>query len=499
MSSSVIDYGKFVEIREKLRLSSQDHLISHINEDNYQQYSKLLAQISSLNLNRIVEIFHDAQASSQASADSTVKPVDSIALTNYEIDDQLTILDKGQRAICEGSVAAVILSGGQGTRLGFAGPKGMYDIGLPSKKSIFQLHVERIIRVKELLAADMYPMVYIMTSDLNDAVIRQYFKDQKYFGYPRDRIMFFEQGLQPCLSNDGKLMLESEHSLAMAPDGNGGLYLALESSGAIEDMYRRGVQHLHVYGIDNVLTKALDPAFIGLCIHQNVELANKVVWRANKSEKVGVTVMNADRRMRILEYSEIPVHLAEAEDVTGKLVFGAANICNHYFSLSFIRDKVLKNLSHTYHIAMKKIPCFDTSTMQTVHPSAANGMKLEMFIFDVFALAEKWLVMEVDRAEEFAPVKNEPGNKVDSPDTARTLISNQNKRWLLAAGASLVDDKGEDACNNDSLLCEISCLLSYTGENLDSFHGMQLRLPTFIEKKIYANHMGSLFCANDMI
>lgn len=312
-----------------------------------------------------------------------------------------------------------------------------------------------------------------MTSDLNDQIIRKYFADVNYFGYPAEDVIFFEQGLQPCITLDGKIIVESPTALSMAPDGNGGIYDALRTSGVFDDICSRGVEYLHVYGIDNILTKSLDPAFIGYCIQQKAECGNKVVWRASKAEKVGVTATSSGR-MCILEYSELPTHLGDAEDADGKLLFGAANICNHFLTTSFLRDKVFPNLSGTYHLAKKKIPFYDAASGATVTPTSINGVKLEMFIFDVFPLAERWAVMEVAREDEFAPVKNEPGNAVDSPDTARTLLSAQAVRWLRRCGAVVEEEA-------DGALCEVSPLLSYAGEGLDHFAGRTVSLPCYLD------------------
>jgi UDP-N-acetylglucosamine/UDP-N-acetylgalactosamine diphosphorylase len=395
-------------------------------------------------------------------------------------DEELLDYHKtGIQAIREGKVAAIIMSGGQGTRLGFNGPKGVYDIGLPSHKPIFQIHMERILKVKQLCASGgsegTMPSVpvYIMTSDLNHQIIKDYFENHNYFGYPKEDIIFFEQGLEPCFTFDGKMIVESPTNLSLAPDGNGGLYRALQHSGCVEDIRRRGVEYLHVYGIDNVLTKSLDPLFMGLCIAKDVQCGNKVVWRAHKAEKVGVTA-ELDGRMHILEYSEIPPELAETEDDTGRLLFGAANICNHYLSVSFLVNTVLPNLSSIYHFANKKIPYYDPSTGTTVTPAKPNGVKLEMFIFDVFPLADKWVVMESHRDDEFAPVKNEPGNPADSPDTARLMLSNQAIRWLSRVGAIVNQSDSKQ-------LCEISPLLSYAGEGLESYKDVHVTLPCYLQ------------------
>jgi len=398
-------------------------------------------------------------------------------LSALERTEKDALADIGYDAIRQGHVCSVILSGGQGTRLGFHGPKGMYDFGLPSRKTIFQLHIERINKVynlcKNLFKDVDIPNIpiYIMTSDLNHRTIQEYFKERNYFNYPKEDIFFFEQGVEPCWTLDGKLIIESLDSLAFAPDGNGGVYRALETSGALQDMTRRGVQHLHIYGIDNVLVKSIDPGFIGLSIRRQVECANKVVWRASKSEKVGITVQRADR-MWVIEYSETPSGLGEAEDASGQLIFGAANICNHYMHIAFIRDKVLPAMSTMYHKVIKKIPFWDFDKRATVSPLEPNGVKLESFIFDVFPLASEWAVMSCDREDEFAPIKNEPGNPSDSPDTARNLISAQGQKWLRAVGAS-VEGTG---------VCEISPLLSYAGEGLESYAERVISLPCYLEK-----------------
>jgi UDP-N-acetylglucosamine/UDP-N-acetylgalactosamine diphosphorylase len=408
-------------------------------------------------------------------APDSIRPVDRVVVWKDEdAANKERIVNIGMEAIRAGQIAAVIMSGGQGTRLGFSGPKGMYDMGLPSKSSIFQIHIHRILKLRQLASSNGHSAcipVYIMTSDLNDRDIRNFFEENNYFGYPKEDIFFFEQSLQPCMDFSGKVIIESKTSLALAPDGNGGLYHALKASGAMEDITRRNVKYLHVYGIDNVLTKSVDPAFMGLCIDQGAECGNKVVWRANKNEKVGVTANTGDR-MCIIEYSEIPKALAEAVDGNGKLVFGAANICNHFINVEFLANAVLPSLSGSYHLANKKIPFYDPESDTQVTPSSNNGVKLEMFIFDIFPLASKWTVMEIERQDEFAPVKNAPGDPADSPDTARAMMSAQGIQWLRSAGAT-VELLNSSADN----ICEIAPLISYGGEGLEEYQGQVVRLP----------------------
>jgi UDP-N-acetylglucosamine/UDP-N-acetylgalactosamine diphosphorylase len=427
----------------------------------------------------------------------------------------------------------------------------MYKLPLPSQKSIFQIHLERILKIKKLLTVtkkssnssdnknyesnddddddDDYLLspsipIYIMTSDLNDQDIRRFFTEHNYFGYPAQDMFFFQQKLLPCFDSNGKVIFESEKSLALAPDGNGGIYDALRLTGAFEDMERRGIQYLHVYGVDNLLTKSLDPAFIGMCIHENIQCGNKVVLRRDKSEKVGLTV-TLNQRMHILEYSEIPPSVADGVNCDGKLIFNAANICNHFLSVEFLKYVVFPNLSASYHIVPKKIPYLDPITKQTVTPTVNNGLKLEMFIFDVFPLAERWAVAEVAREDEFAPIKNANSTNEDdqvmsdSPKMAVILLSNQHKRWFKQVNATFLkqplplllkvkidpvtsmpsheateevefQDEDENKCFIErEEICEISPLLSYEGEGLESYSNQKIALPQYLSNPFTENKM----------
>ena len=407
-------------------------------------------------------------------------------------EERASIEEFGLQAIKASTVGAIILSGGQGTRLGFDGPKGMYNIGLLSGKCIFQIHVERIDGIRHLCRLDDGSLpsipIYIMTSDFNHKRILSFFSDMNYFGYPPNDIYFFEQSLELCLSKDGKIIIESPSSLSLAPDGNGGIYNALRTTGAMEDIQRRGLMHLHAYGIDNVLTKSIDPAFIGMCIRDGADCGNKVVQRLNKDEKVGVTVLR-NGKMFVAEYSELPPSIASSSDPeTGLLLFNAANICNHYFSVSFLINSLFPNLCDMYHLASKKIPYMNKEGV-TVTPSTDNGYKLEMFIFDSFPYASRFSVMNSLRIDEFAPVKNHPSSSTDTPTTACAMITHQVIRWLETAGAHFhwkyngeIKETFErsalnDAINRGDVVCEISPLVSYAGEGLERFRGSTIVIP----------------------
>ena len=396
----------------------------------------------------------------------------------------------GLEAIRAGTVAAILLAGGQGTRLGLSGPKGKADIGLPSGRTLFALIAERIQKLRLLAAASSTSgsnsslpslPLFIMTSPMNHEETENYFKDNNYFGLPSTDVICFRQGTLPCVEVEGddvstmKIIQETADKVARAPDGNGGIFPALESTGCLEDMVKRGIEHLHVFSVDNALVRPADPAFVGYCINQNADCGNKSLWRAAPDEKVGVLVTKDDRPM-VVEYSELSASMASAVDETGKLKYGAANICSHYFSVDFIRNTVLKASASDipYHIARKKIPYWDSERNETVTPTKPNGIKLETFIFDVFPLSKSMAVWEVDRSDEFAPVKNANAEGAsDTPDTARQLLSDLAEKWMTDAGAKL-HKTGEDA---DKPFSEITPATSYAGEGLEEYNGKVIVVP----------------------
>lgn len=276
------------KLKQQLIAAGQEHIFDSLPQLN--EKSNIFLQLTQecSNWKELLDNYAAAKRTNPIDL-STVTPLEPhnvMDWTQTSQENKKVVWNIGLEAISNSEVAAVIMSGGQGTRLGFDGPKGMYDIGLPSKKSIFQIHIEKIIGVRQLAqnrqqkADNVLPSIpiYIMTSSQNDHIIREYFRVNDYFNYPKDDVVFFAQALQPCLTTDGKIIIESEDTLSMAPDGNGGLYQALQVSGCLTNILERRIKHLHIYGVDNMLTKSVDPAFIGLCIQSHSECGNKVVW-----------------------------------------------------------------------------------------------------------------------------------------------------------------------------------------------------------------------------
>mmetsp|Transcript_240 Transcript_240/g.317 ORF Transcript_240/g.317 Transcript_240/m.317 type:complete len:523 (-) Transcript_240:14-1582(-) len=512
-SKSELEEQKSILFR-KFKQYNQEHVFEYWPTLADDQKQILIHQLSSIPIEHLNDYLQSATQEQHTLSTTTQTSTEEVAavqpfsgkVTSTINQSHTSFLQTkchalGIQAIQSNTVATVLLAGGQGTRLGYDGPKGMYNLNQNqantnkkqdksnSEKTLFQLIAQRILKLTQIAAnnndedtktkhEEIHIPLYIMTSPMNHEITKQYFETNQYFGLNPDDVYFFSQGVLPCLSlSSGKILMETKFKCAMAPDGNGGIYNAMSSNGIFTNMTKRNIQHVHIFAIDNALVKPADPTFIGYCMEQNADCGNKVVWKSEAHEKVGVIAEKFGKPC-VIEYSELSSEMAEATSTTSstKLVYGAANICNHYYTLSFLTDVILPNQGKMYHIATKKIPTLDNEK-----PNQNNGVKLESFIFDVFPLSTKMAILEVDREDEFAPVKNAPGLQLsDSPDTANEKMSVLAMKWLKDVGAILLQDNDNDdngGKDGDLLLCEMNPLTSYGGEGLEKYKGQVIKCP----------------------
>ena len=350
------------------------------------------------------------------------------------------LVERGEACIAEGQVAAFTVAGGQGTRLGWKGPKGTYPATPVSGKPLFAIFAEQI-----LAAQRRYKVIipwYIMTSPENDASTRAFFLDNKCFGLLRSNIMMFPQGTMPSFdAATGRLLLSGPGTVAMSPDGHGGAIDALGRSGALADMDARGNSVISYFQVDNPLARVIDPVFLGLHAspdHSSGEATSKMVPKVDPAEAVGV-FCRASGRTQVVEYSDFPEELVGTVDESGRLRFGAANIALHLFSLSFIGDLASGTIEPLpWHRARKKTPSWDAGTNQVVEPTEPNAVKLERFIFDVLPRADRSAILVTQRASEFAPIKNASGQ--DSPASSHQIQSDLYASWLEQRGLGIPRD-----------------------------------------------------------
>ncbi|GAA5884441.1 hypothetical protein JCM16303_005082 [Sporobolomyces ruberrimus] len=465
-------------LRKTWQDAKQDHVFTFYDQLSPEEQSKLYEQLVTINPSRVNSIHAAAlqaekDASNSTSDDISPPPADCLETVIGQSQQAKEWNSIGLDSIKQGKVGVLLMAGGQGTRLGSSAPKGCYDIGLPSHKSLFQLQAERIKRLQVVAEAAKSIPWYIMTSGPTRKPTEDFFRENSYFGLEQDQIIFFEQGVLPCLTDDGKIFLDTPSSVAVAPDGNGGLYAALRaplsssspSRTVLTDLASRRVSYLHAYCVDNCLVKVADPVFLGYCISRGSDCGAKVVKKTVPTESVGV-VAQRQGKFSVVEYSEISKEMSErTESPGGDLAFRAANIANHFYTLDFLKEVADYDESKMpFHIARKKIPHVDLSTKETVKPTKPNGMKLEQFVFDVFPFVSKFGLLEGERKEEFSPLKNAPGTGSDDPETSRKDLLNEQKRWLREVGVEI----------EDGVEVELSPLVSYAGEGLEELKGLKL-------------------------
>ncbi|PWW76669.1 nucleotide-diphospho-sugar transferase [Tuber magnatum] len=474
-------------LKANFESANQGHVFTFYDDLSVPEKAALFKQLSSMDPQRISVITKEALSPPPPAETPKVEPLPEDAtasIMDSAASDINGWYESGLQLIGQNEVAVVLMAGGQGTRLGSSAPKGCFDVGLPSKKSLFQLQAERIYKVQELGAkktgnAKAVVPWYIMTSGPTRGPTEKFFQENNFFGLSEENVTFFEQGVLPCISNEGKIILESKSKVAVAPDGNGGIYQALVASGVLADLRTRGIKHVHAYCVDNSLVKVADPVFIGFSASKNVDLATKVVRKRNATESVGLIILK-NGRPDVVEYSEIDTETAEAKDEKNKdiLKFRAANIVNHYYSTRFLETipKWVTLLPH--HIARKKIPYLDTDSGEQKKPEKPNGIKLEQFVFDIFPRIplDKFACLEVRREDEFSPLKNARGTGEDDPDTSRRDVLNQGKKWAEAAGVTIVSIGAESGV-------EISPLVSYGGEGLEFLGGREIKAVAAIDKE----------------
>ena len=341
----------------------------------------------------------------------------------------------GEGALRAGRVAAFTVAGGQGTRLGYDGPKGTFPVTPVRHRSLFQVFAEKLTAAGRRFGRPLH--WFIMTSHQNHAATEAFFAENRHFGLDRSRVHFFRQGRMPAVDYSGKILLASKGSVALSPDGHGGSLRALARSGALDLMAGEGIDTLSYFQVDNPLVRCVDPAFIGWHVLRRSDMSSKTVPKAYPEEKLGHFCVQRGNLV-VIEYSDLPLALQrETDPATGRLRYEAGSIAIHVIDREFIRRMAQGAGALPFHRADKKIATVDAGGAD-VRPAKANGVKFELFVFDALPSAARAVVIETSRADDFSPVKNAEG--VDSPATCRADQLRQFTRWLRAAGAVVPAD-----------------------------------------------------------
>ena len=399
---------------DRLREAGQEHLLRYYDSLSEEEKKSLEDQINSIDLSLLDALNHKDQNKALDDKSGEIAPLGAL-----EIEEIRNRKDEFERAglcaIREGKVAALLLGGGQGTRLGFDGPKGSYNLGVTRDFYIFQAQINNMLDVCR--KAGCYFPLLIMTSDKNDAETRRFLKEKNYFGYPEEKIRFFLQDMAPSCDFNGKIYLEGKAKISLSPNGNGGWFQSLMKAGLDRELARMGVEWVNVFSMDNVLQRICDPVFVGATLLSGCNCGAKVVAKNAPGEKVGALCLKGGLPA-VVEYYEMGDALAAERDENGKLKYRFGVILNYLFRLKRMYE--IADGDMPLHIVKKKIPYLDENG-NLVKPETENGYKFEYLATDTVRDMQSCLSFEVEREKEFAPIKNKEG--IDSVETARALLA----------------------------------------------------------------------------
>ncbi|MFR1518714.1 MAG: UTP--glucose-1-phosphate uridylyltransferase [Clostridia bacterium] len=400
------------EKREELDRYGQAHILRFYEQLSDAEKEILENQIEKIDFKAIEGLYRQICAKEEEKP-SRITPIPCAVESSWTNAQRQKYYRRGIEIMRQGKYAAVTMAGGQGTRLGHNGPKGTFVVCVPEQKSLFEIQCGRLkARAEE--CGRTIPW-YIMTSEENDEATKRFFRENDYFGYPKESVLFFRQYMLPMLTPDGKLILEEKYKIREGADGHGGIFKAMLKRGVIADMRRRGVEWIFTGGIDNILVRPADPCFLGYLAENGYALGGKSILKRDAFEKAGV-FCKKNQKPFVIEYTEISPEMAEQTNEAGEYVYGDAHILCNLFQISVFEKMGAEGLP--YHAAYKKAAFIEDSGNKTV-PEQPNAYKFEAFIFDAFAFYDEMGILRVEREREFAPIKNKAGE--DSPETAQKL------------------------------------------------------------------------------
>ncbi len=420
------------DLRSRYAAHGQDHVFTGWDALPQPERAAFSKQLEGIDLDLLADLYRKRE-----------EPAAS--LPGREFIEPLAVVDAadvppsaktaGELALWNGEVAVLVVAGGQGTRLGFDKPKGLFPVGPVSGASLFQIHAEKVLALSWKYETEI-PLL-VMTSEATHTETVEFFHEEGFFGLAESQVKFFEQGTMSALdAASGRLLLEAPGKLFLGPNGHGGSLTALHDSGLLTELASSGIKHLFYFQVDNPLVKIADPAFVGQHIESRAEVSSKVVYKERPEEKVGVLAL-IDGRCGIIEYSDMPADMRDERGDDGKLAFRAGNPAIHIFDLDFLKRVTTGRDRLAFHTARKKVEHYDPVTGATVSPTSENALKFELFVFDALPLADRWLAVQTLREDEFAPLKNATG--ADSPESAQALMIAQAQRWLGISGSVPVE------------------------------------------------------------
>lgn len=422
---------------EELTKFNQQHLVQFWDELDESSQASLRKQIEEINFEQLGELVKKIDGDHRwAELASKAKPPNAIRLGQNEPFTREEAIARGERALREGKVGLLLVAGGQGTRLGFDAPKGMYPLGPVSNRTLFEIHIDKAIALGAYYGVEL--PLFIMTSPATHEETVNFLATNGHFGVKQDQIKIFCQGTMPAVCiESGKVLLEEKDRIFTAPNGHGGTVAALEQHGCLDLLDQRGVENVFYWQVDNPMVQVCDPLTIGYHILCESELTSHACPKREATHKVG-NLVEIDGKIQIIEYSDLPDEVAGQTNPDGSLKLWAGNIAVHIFDVNFLQKMVHHADALPFHLAQKKVAFLDSDGNRVV-PDQPNAIKFEKFIFDLMPMAKNALIVEVDPRDAFSPLKNAAGAPSDTAESAQAAMMDQARRWLREADIA-VDD-----------------------------------------------------------
>ncbi|MBI1247247.1 UDPGP type 1 family protein [bacterium] len=426
------------ELMEQLKAAGQNELAQYLQIAQESTAKKLAEQLKQIDFEELAALTSESETSESTRDYTKLVPPQAVRLKDQDPAKMAEARQVGDKLLTEGKVAALLVAGGQGSRLGFDHPKGMFPIGPVSSKTLFQIHFEKIVARGRRYGKPI--PLYLMTSPATHEETIEFLEKHDRFGMAKEDLHIFCQGTMPAIDLQTKqLLLAEKDSLALSPDGHGGMLAALVKSGCLEDMTKRGIEEIYYFQVDNPLADVCEPELLGLHHLAESEMSTQVVAKKLPEEKLGI-LAQLDGKLQLVEYSELPAEQAAETIEDGTLKHWAGNIAVHGVKKSFLDRMATLAGSLPWHKAIKKVP-FVNPAGDVVEPLEPNAIKFERFIFDLLPQAKNPLAVEVDPALRFAPVKNADGAQSDTPQACKEALCEVARRWLKECGVSCATDR----------------------------------------------------------
>ena len=423
---------------EEFRAAGQAQVFAFYDSLNDACKARLIQQAREIDLTELAQLNRTLVAGTSGDAFdySTLTPAPFELLPNHGGDAQKwqSAREIGEAALRAGRVAAFTVAGGQGTRLGYDGPKGTFPVTPVRNHTLFQVFAEKLRAAGARYGKPLH--WFVMTSEQNHLETEAFFRQHQFFGLSEDHVHLFQQGRMPAVDHEGKILLSAPDEIALSANGHGGSLRALDRSGALDIMERAGIEVISYFQVDNPLVHVIDAAFIGFHVQARSEMSSRALPKAYAGEKIGHFCLDG-ARLTVVEYSDLPTSMQEERDQSGNLRFVAGSIAIHLLDREFVRRMAAGEGQLPFHRADKKIATIDENG-NPIKPDKPNGIKFELFVFDALPFARNPVVIETSRESEFSPVKNAEG--IDSPQTCRDDQLRQFARWAIEAGAPIATD-----------------------------------------------------------